>query len=313
MSSIKIGKFEISPQAGQAGAISVGHKLTERHTGRNKYQKLVRASLISSQAPDPAIETLEIVGLAPFLTLKTAQTEITYNVTTATISGVSNASKFRVSSSGKSITLVANTGYTISGNEGTFTAGFGEQNEGDIAVKVQFGANNGASGVTIPVKFEFWNGSSWAAGGTHNIIQSSSDADVSFSITPSTLEVFPKEGGKQAVQISSNIAYSIELQGDSDTSWASLDRLSGTAGTNSLYITASAQLVGSAPRELSIIFKNNLTNSVIGTLTVSQEQGEYPSISWQYDTLTFTNEDVNTIKTNTLTANLSWYLEEKIN
>lgn len=312
MANLKIGKFEISPQSGEAGSIQVGHKLTEKHTGRNKYQKLIRASISNPAANASAIETLEIGGLAPFLTLNTSQTEIAYNVTNVTINGVSNASKFRVSSAGKAITLVTNTGYTVSNNEGTFTSGFGEMSEGSISIKIQFAANNTNSTVNIPVTVEYYDGSTWKAGGVHTIYQSSSDADVTFVITPSTLTQFSKAGGKQTVSINSNIAYSIELQGDTETTWVTLSRQSGNSGTANLDITAAAQVVGASARELSIKFKNNVTGSVIGTLEVSQTKGDDFAISWESDTLTFTNDDVNNIKTNTLIANSSWYLEENI-
>lgn len=312
MANLKIGKFEVAPQSGEAGSVQIGHKLTERHTGRNKYQKLVRASISDPSANASAIETLEVAGLAPFLTLNTSQTEIAYNVTNVTINGMSNASKFRVSSTGKAITLVTNTGYTVSGNEGTFLNGFGEMAEGSISIKVQFEANNTPSSITIPVKVEYYDGSTWVLGGTHNIIQSSSDADVTFVITPATLTQFTKDGGKQTVSINSNVAYSIELQGDTETTWITLSRQSGTSGTAELDITAAAQAVGASARELSIKFKNNITGSVIGTLEVTQAKGEDFAISWENDTLTFTNDDVNTIKNNTLTANASWYLEENI-
>ena len=312
MASLKIGKWEVSPQSGGAGTHTIGHKLTEKHTGRNRYQKLIRASISNPAANKEAIETLEIAGLTPFLTLNTSQTEIAYNVTNVTINGVSNAAKFRVSSSGKAITLVTNSGYTVSSNEGTFTSGFGEMAEGSIAIKVQFAANNTTSAVTIPIKVEYYDGSAWKTSGTHNVIQSSSDADVTFTITPSTLSQFTKAGGKQSVSITSNIAYSIELQGDTDTSWITLSRQSGTASTQSLDITASAQVVGASARELNIKFKNTVTNSVIGTLEVSQAKGDDFAISWANATLTFTNDDINTIKNNTLTANSDWYLEENI-
>lgn len=312
MASLKIGKWEVSPQSGAAGTHTIGHKLTEKHTGRNRYQKLIRASISNPAANKEAIETLEIAGLTPFLTLNTSQTEIAYNVTNVTINGVSNAGKFRVSSSGKAITLVTNSGYTVSSNEGTFTSGFGEMAEGNIAIKVQFAANNTTSAVTIPIKVEYYDGSAWKTSGTHNVIQSSSDADVTFTISPSTLSQFTKAGGKQTVSITSNIAYSIELQGDTDTSWVTLSRQSGTASTQTLDITASAQVVGAAARELNIKFKNTVTNSVIGTLEVSQAKGDDFAISWANDTLTFTNDDINTIKNNTLTANSDWYLEENI-
>lgn len=311
-SSIKIGKWEIAPQTGGKGTTIIGHKLTERHTGRNKYQKLVRASFANPAADASAVETLEIVGLAPYLSLNTSQTEIAYSVTTVTINGMSNAAKFRVSSTGKAITLVTNSGYTVSGNEGTFTNGFGEMSEGSIAIKVQFASNNTDASITIPVKVEYYNGSTWELGGSHNIIQSSSDADVAFTITPSSLEQFAKEGGKQTVSINSNIAYSIELQGDTETSWVTLSKQSGATGTSTLDITAAAQQVGASPRELSIKFKSNVTGSVIGTLEVTQAKGEDFMISWSEAVLTFTNEDINTTKNNNLTANESWYLEENI-
>lgn len=312
MANFKIGKWEITPQSGGAGSIQIGHKLTEKHTGRNKYQKLVRATMSNPAANKNAIETLEIAGLAPFLTLNTSQTEIAYNVTNVTINGVSNAAKFRVSSTGKAITLVTNSGYTVSGNEGTFSSGFGEMSEGSVAIKVQFASNSATSSVTIPVKIEYYDGSTWKVAGTHNVIQSSSDADVSFVISPSTLSQFAKEGGSQKVSISSNVAYSIELQGDTDTSWVTLSRQSGTATTADLTITAAAQVVGAAARELSIKFKSSITNSVISTLTVTQAKGEDFAISWANAVLSFTNDNINTIKNNTLTANSDWYLEENI-
>lgn len=312
MAGYRIGKWEISPQSGNAGTTQIGHKLTEKHTGRNKYQKLVRATISDPKANVEAIEVLEISGLTPFLTLNTDSSEISYNETQVVINGVSNASKFRVSSSGKAISLTANTGYTVNGNEGTFTNGFGEMSEGAVAIKVTFTSNSATSAVTIPVKVEYYDGSAWKVAGTYNIIQSTSDSDVTFTITPSTLNQFTKDGGKQTVSISSNIAYSIELQGDTETNWVTLSRTNGTATTQTLDITASAQAVGADARNLSIKFKSSVTQSVIGTLTVSQAKGEDFAISWAQDTLTFTNDDVNTIKNNKLTANSAWQIEEKI-
>ena len=313
MASIKIGKFEISQQSGTAGtAIPIGHKLTEKHTGRNKYQKMVRASISAAGANSEAIETLEISGMAPYLQLNTSQTEVAYNVTTATINGKSNAEKFRVSSTGKAVTLVTNTGYTVSGNEGTFSSGFGEQAEGAVAIKVQFASNNTSSAETIPVLVEYWDGSEWAEAGTHNIIQSSSDADVQFTITPNALTEFAKAGEAQTVSITSNIGYSIEVQGDIETSWLHLSRESGTASTEELTITADAQAVGASAREVSIKFKSNVTGSVIGTLTAKQAAGDAYAISWENDTMTFTNDDLNQIKNNNLTANSDWYIEEVV-
>lgn len=308
----KIGKWEVSPQSGSAGKIAIGHRMTERHTGRNKYQKMVRATFVDAKANKETIEVLEAVGMTPYLSLNTSQTEITYSETQVVINGMSNAAKFRVSSTGKAIKLSTNTGYTVSGNEGTFTSGFGEQAEGSVAIKVTFDANNGTSSVTIPVKVEYYDGSAWKVAGTHNVVQSSSDADVQFNISPSALSEYTKDGGKQTVTITSNIAYTIELQGDTETSWVTLSRTSGTASTQTLDITVSAQAVGADARNLSIKFKSNITGSVIKTLTVSQAKGEDFAISWEQDTLTFTNDDVGQIKTNNLTANADWYIEEKL-
>lgn len=311
MANLKIGKFEISPQSGEAGSIQIGHKLTEKHTGRNKYQKRIRASISNPAANIAALETLEIAGLSPFLTINTSQTEIAYNETNVTINGISNAPKFRVSSS-RAITLVTNTGYTVNNNEGTFTSGFGEQSEGTISIKVRLLTNNSNAPITTPIKIDYYTGDTWETAGTHNVIQSSADADVSFVITPPTLSEFTKEGGKQTVSINSNINYSIELQGDTETSWVTLSSQALLAGITTLDITAAAQVVGAPPRELSIKFKSNVTGSIIGTLEVTQAKGDNFAIAWDTSTLTFTNDDLNTIKTNTLTANASWYIEENI-
>lgn len=310
--SIKIGKWEIAPQTGTSGSIPVSHKLVDKHTGRNKYTKLVRASISNPKASKDSIETLEALGMAPFLKLDSSQSEIAYNVTSTVISGTSNAAKFRVSSTGKSITLITNTGYTVSGNEGTFSTGFGEQSEGNISIKVSFTSNNTTAPINIPINIEYWDGTKWSVGGTFTIIQSSADASVNFTINPSTLSTFANTGGKQTVSITSNVAYSIETEGGTETSWITLSRLSGSEGTSSLDITASAQVVGADQRELNIKFKNNVTGSVIGTLSVTQAQGEDFAISWENDTLTFTNDEVGTIKTNTLTANADWQIEEKL-
>lgn len=311
--SIKIGKWEIAPQTGTSGSIPVSHKLVEKHTGRNKYVKLVRASISNPKASQDSIETLELLGMTPFLKLDSSQSEIAYNVTSTVINGTSNAAKFRVSSTGKSITLITNTGYTVSGNEGTFSTGFGEQSEGNISIKVSFTSNTTTTPINIPINIEYWDGSKWVLGGTFTVIQSSADAGVNFTINPSTLSTFANTGGKQTVSITSNVAYSIETEGGTETNWITLSRLSGSEGTASLDITASAQVVGAAQRELNIKFKNNVTGSVIGTLSVTQAPGEDFAISWENDTLTFTNDDVGNIKTNVLTANSDWQLEEKLN
>lgn len=312
MGNIKIGKWEISPQSGSSGKHMIGHKLTERHSGRNRYQKMVRATFSNPAANKESVEILEIAGIAPFLTLNTSQTDVAYNTGSVVLNGVSNAQKFKITYSGKAVTLASNTGYTVSGNEGIFTSGFGELAEGTVAIKVTFANNNTTNTVSIPVTIQYWDGSKYVSGATHNIIQSSADADIQFTVSPTSLNQFAMAGGKQTVTITSNVAYSIELQGDSETSWVTLSRTSGTASTQTLDITTSAQVVGASAREVSIIFKSTITGSVIRTLTVSQAKGDDYAISWEQSTMTFTNDDLNLIKTNNLTANADWYIEEKI-
>lgn len=308
--TLKIGKFEVSPQSGPAGTNEIGHKLTEKHTGRNKYQKMIRASMNGSDAN--AVEILEINGIAPFLTLNTSNTEITYDVTTVTINGTSNAIKFRISSTGKSITLVSNTGYTVNNNEGTFTSGFGETSAGPISIKVQFTTNTTSSNITIPVKVEFWNGSTWVVSGTHNIIQSSADASIVFNTNPSSIPIFTANGGVQDININTNINYSVELQGDIETTWVTLSSNSGTSGASTLTVTVAPQVVGAAYRTLSILFKSIITGTTVKVLVVEQSAGADYSISWELNNIVFTNDEVGIIKTNTLTSNADWYLEENI-
>ena len=97
-----------------------------------------------------------------------------------------------------------------------------------------------------------------------------------------------------------------------ETNWLHLSRESGTASTEDLIITANAQAVGAPAREVSVKFKSNITGSVIGTLSAKQAAGDAYAISWENDTLTFTNDDLNQIKNNNLTANSDWYIEEVV-
>lgn len=314
MGSIRIGKWEISPQSGTSGTnIKIGHRLVERHTGRKKYQKLVKAIFSKSSVDKESVETLEIPGLEPFLTLNTVESEVTHNVTWVVINGVSNASKFRVSSLGKDIQLDTNTGYTVAeGNEGIFANGFGELSEGKISIKVKFTPNIFSQIEVIPIKVEHYDGSNWVQSGIYTVIQHSSDTGVSFAINPPTLPNFPSSGGTNQVEIDSNVEYSIELQGDIETSWVSLSRITGKPGKESLQITVLPQETGQPLRQLTIKFKSTFTGSVVGILEVRQEEGEAYSIAWRDSIMVFTNEDIGLIKTNELTANGDWYIEEKV-
>lgn len=308
-SILKLGKFEVAQQSGTAGVQVIGVKYIEQHTGRSKYMKQLRANAGTAQA----VATYEIDGKPSFLTLDTDMAEIAYNVVQATINGISNAEKFRVKTvEGKTITLKSNSGYTVNANEGVFTEGFGMQNQGAVAVIVEITTNSTNATIEYPVTVDIWNGSEWMAAGTFTIKQSSSDAEVNFTITPETLSNFSKEGEVKSITVESNIGFNITKQGGSDTSWVTLDKSNANAGTTEIAITTKAQAVGSAERNLNLVFKNQVSNSVIGTLTITQAAGDTYAVSWEYNTVTFTNSELNTIKNNNLTANAGWYLEEVV-
>lgn len=309
MATLKLGKFEVAQQSGQAGVQVIGVKYVEQHTGRSKYMKQLRANAGTANA----VATYEVSGKPSFLTLDTDMTEIAYNIVQATINGISNAEKFRVSTQeGKTVTLKANTGYTVNANEGVFADGFGTQNQGAVAILVEFAVNSAQATISYPVSVETWNGTQWVVAGTFTIKQSSSDADVNFSITPDVLPAFSKVGETRKINVESNIGYNITKQGGSDTSWISLDKTTGNAGTTEINVTAAAQAVGSSERNLSVVFKNQVSNSVIGTLVITQSAGDIYSVSWESDTVAFENNELNAIKNNNLTANAGWYLEEVV-
>nr|WP_302830023.1 hypothetical protein [uncultured Bacteroides sp.] len=309
MATLKFGKFEAAQQSGQAGVQIIGVKYVEQHTGRGKYMKQLRASAGTANA----VATYEIEGKPSFLALDTDMSEIAYNIVQATINGISNAEKFRVSTAeDKIITLKPNTGYTVNSNEGTFSEGFGLQNQAAVAILVEFAVNSTAATVEYPVTIEIWNGTEWKIAGTFTVRQSSSDADVNFVVTPGTLEAFDKAGGVKAISIESNIGFNVTKQGGSDTSWISLDKLAGNAGTTEIKITATSQKVGGSGRNLSLVFKNQVSNSVIGTLLISQSEGDGYAVSWENDTVAFANNELNEIKNNNLTANAEWYIEEVV-
>lgn len=309
MAGFKIGKFEVAQQSGQAGVNIIGVKYVEQHTGRSKYMKQMRANAGTANA----IATYEVVGKPSFLALDTDMAEISYNVVQATINGMSNAEKFRVSTTaGKTITLKANIGYTVNANEGVFAAGFGTQNQGAVAILVEFIMNSTAATIEYPVSVEIWNGTAWVIAGTFTIKQSSSDADVNFNITPESLTAFAKGGETKKITVNSNIAFSVAKQGGADTAWITLDKSLGNTENTDINITAATQAVGTSQRNMSLVFKNQVSNSVIGTLMVVQNAGDAYTVSWSQPIVSFSNTELNTIKNNNLTTNASWYIEEVV-
>ena len=269
--------------------------------------------LRANAGTESAIATYEVEGKPVFLTLDTDMTEITYNTVQAIINGVSNAEKFRISTvDGKNILLKANTGYTVNQNEGVFTDGFGVLSSGAFAILVEFSANQTSTIVEYPVSIEMWNGNEWINAGVFKIKQSSSDASVNFVITPNTLPQIIKTGETKSISIESNIGFNITKQGGNDTSWVTLDKSIGDTGTTEINITVANQSIGSAERNLTLVFKNTVSNSVIGQLMITQEAGEAYLVNWEHDTVSFENSELNTIKNNNLTANADWYLEEVV-
>jgi hypothetical protein len=316
MANIIIGKFEVGPQSGGAGSNAISHRLLNANTGRGVYQKQIRASITNSGASANAIETLTLEAKAPFLDLDDDAADVSYAVIEAIFSAETNAEKFRISSTAtsKNVTLKANTGYSVSANVGIFTASeFGIAAQENVSIKVGFTSNATAGDVTIPILVEYWDGSSWQTGGTFTITQATQDSTVEFSVTPATLDTFIRAGEMKSVSVICNVDYTIEKQGGVDTSWLTLSAAAGQAEIIlPLNLTAAAQAVGAAQRSLNVVFKSLLTNSTIGTLTVTQEAGEAYAIAWQDATLSFLNSEVNQIKTNTLTCNANYALEEAL-
>ncbi|MDR1882983.1 MAG: hypothetical protein LBR26_09435 [Prevotella sp.] len=310
--AVIIGLFEIAPTSGTAGENNIGHKLREANTGRNQHQKLIRATITNPEANEDAIEILKVEAKPPFLTLDTEVADVVHNAIEKNIAGVSNAEKFRISTTdtGKNLSLKANTGYTVSGLVGTFTEGFGLTAQGTVSILVGFTTNTTAAAVDIPVLVEYYDGEAWQVAGTFTITQATSDSTVSFTLDPATLTQFDKAGEERTVSIQSNVGYTIEKQGGADVSWLTLSRVIGNVGTENLILAAAAQPVGASARELIVIFKSDITGSVIGQLAISQAAGDDFSISWENEEIAFTNNQVGTIIYNKLTANADWNIEE---
>jgi len=313
MAAIQVGCFEIAPQSGPSGETQISHKYARQHTGRNPHIKVVRATLTDPTANVEALETLTVAAKSPFFTLDTNQANIVYSKTEHTINGISNASQFRISTTGlKTITLKSNTGYTIVGNTGMFADGFGVNAQGSAAILIGFSVNNTSEAVSIPVLIEYYTGTEWVEAGIYTIEQGTSDAEVSFSLTPESLSSFLGAGETKQVSISSNIAYLITKQGSSEQEWVTVSFTQGNAGERALDITTAGQNVGAQSRNLDLVFSNQLTGTPIGALTITQLAGENFRVSFQAKDIAFTNEEVGAVKPNTLSCNAPFTIEEKI-
>lgn len=245
MAALKIGKFEVAQQSGTAGTIENGIKYAIEHTGRAVYQKQARGTCGVGDTAATAILTLTIAARAPFMMLLSNSLDVAWDTVEAAVRATTNAEKFRVTSSGKAITLKSSSIYTVNDNEGTFTNGLGLDSQHSFDITVQFVTNVTADNVVIPVLIEYYDGTAWKPAGTFTIKQSSADADFVITSDPATLQQFANTGGNQTLAITSNKAYTIEKQG-SDTAWFSIDRTTGTAGTADLKVTVVANPVAAA-------------------------------------------------------------------
>lgn len=309
MAVLKIGKFEVAQQSGTAGTIENGIKYAIEHTGRAVYQKQARGICGVGDTAATAILTLTIAARAPFMTLLSNSLDVAWDTVEAAVRATTNAEKFRVTSSGKAITLKSSSIYTVNGNVGTFTNGLGLDSQHSFDVTVQFATNVTANNVAIPVLIEYYDGTAWKSAGTFTITQSSADADFVITSDPATLQRFANAGGTQTLAITSNKAYTIEKQG-SDTAWFSIGRTTGTAGTADLKVTVVANPVAAAARTGTIIFKNPISGSTVLSIAVSQAAGDAYAISFNPTTIAFQNNELNKIKNTELTANASWQIEE---
>lgn len=315
--AIKIGKWNIAPQSGGAGTIEVSHQMIEEYKGRLKYSKVVRA-IISENQDSFIDETLEIEPYMRFMNYSgPLEFYPAYNDTFITIPITANIDEFRVvdiEGNAPTVTLVANDKYTISNNVGSFPPPLGYNSAYDSTIKITFPQNTEAGVITHIFKLQIRNQSfGWEDVETFYIHHSSSDVDAGFIIGPPVLNVFnPVAASPQSVDITSNVAYVVNIESLSDISWLTLSRTEGNGGgvTETLTISVSDQAVGASARTAQLRFKSKITGTTLGSLEVHQLEGEPYSIKWANETLTFRASDYNIIKKNTLTANAPWQIEE---
>lgn len=307
MAILNLGKIEVGQQSGTSGTTSVGVKYTQQHTGRNPWNKQFRGICGSAQA----VETVTISGKPQFMNLLSNSQDVAWNVTSASVTVKTNSEKFRISSSGKEVTLQSSASYTVNGKIGEFTNNLGAVDEHDVVITFSFVNNTTPTNVSMPILIEVWNGTSYVAAGTYTVMQSSADSDIQITTNPVTLPIFDRTASSKTISVTSNANYSIEKQG-SDIAWFTLSKTSGGAGTESLEVSVTAQIVAAAQRTGSIVFKNPISGSTILTLEVTQQAGEAYSITITPSTITFQNTEINVIKNVEVKANSSWHLEEVV-
>lgn len=325
--AIKIGKWEIAPQSGVAGENqAITHKLISNHTGREKYTKVARA-YISADDTKYSDETLEVEAKPEYLEITGNTTvDVAYDTTSLIIPFTSNVYKFKiVPKVAGSVTLASYDEYTASDNVGTFDISKGSLQGYTSNMKVTFPRNTEGGVITWVFEIWMWVKTTFVKVTDFYIKQSSVHQYAGWSMVPDQFLIFDADPtapgdtntgvaayGTQTVQITCNVAYTIEKDSLGNPTWLTLSTDKGSVGTTELTLTASKNPVGSAQRTITIRFIDTSTAQVLATREVTQKAGEPYAISWAKSTLTFACDSINSAQTNQLTANSDWQIEEKV-
>ena len=313
-----IGKFELTPVVGQSGTTQVGAKLATANTGRNDYIKYAK-HYMTNEVSKFATMTLKAVGKPAFMTLGETTKEVAYNTLTATFSvSATNASKFQLKKvSGKNLTLSVNSGYTVSGLVGTFSGDPGATAQFNFQIKVSIAANN--TGATASAKYdvEYYNGTTYVKAGTITLNQGSADAGLSITANPTSLGTFSNAGEDKTLVITSNFAYDVLENNGVDVSWLKIlnqgktqEITTGASGATTMIVRVDPQAVAALSRSTQINFRNPISGTILLTLNVTQAAGVARSISLSVSSLSFAQNEVNTVKNFNVIANDIWYSEE---
>lgn len=312
------GKFEVTPVSGVAGTTEVSAKLATANTGRADYIKYAKHYMTNETTKFASI-SLKAVGKPAFMTLGETTKEVAYNILSSTFNvTATNAEKFKlVKVSGKTLTLSVNSGYTVSGLEGTFTGDPGSLAQFNFQIKVAVAANNTGSAVSAVYKVQFWNGTTYTDSGTITLTQGSADAGLTITADPASLGNFANAGADKTLAITSNFAYNIVENNGTDVSWLKImnaaktaEITAGTSGTTNMVVRVDAQVVAALARSTQINFVNPVSGTILLTLDVNQLAGAARSISLSVSTLSFAQNEVNVIKKFNVIANDIWYSEE---
>lgn len=324
MAELKVGKFTISPQSGDAGTHTIVHRLNSNHTGRKPYSKIIKAS-IKNNTNISAIETLTIDGAPLKMVFDTTDKQVSYNTLNVVFSGVTNCYGLYIENaeSNSSIVSIGNGDYSVTTvstgvYKVVFPTSIGEFEEANVSIKFVIPQNNSTEQCKYRLYITEMDDGDALEGDPMRLLitQDSSDASFSAYFDPEDIGEFSKNGGTKTVNIFSNTSnYSVH----EDASWVTISNSTpttsdGTNYTSTLSITVASQEVAAVSRSCTITIKSNLTQSVLATAIVSQEAGDPYSISWLNSSITFTSTAYSdgVTENNTLTANSNWDITESV-